>query len=244
MKYYKKRFLRLSLIFTSLVPLTCFAHFVIFPQETRTILIDFSDFKKDGSLYFNPATTKNEVDNIESLITKANERITLFWRTAKSSPVFVYCDQAADFKKYSVNPEAPAVTYCKLGEHIVLSKDGIDLDIIVHEISHAELYARVGFYIWTFKLPDWFKHGLAMQNDYRNYYSTDSLKVRTNNLKTMPDITHFKTGAQFYNGTMNEIMVRYMTAKYFIGKWYTKEKLDRLIQDLNAGKSFDESFKR
>ena len=244
MKYYKKRFLRFLLIFISLIPLTCFAHFIIFPQESRTILIGFSDFKKDGSLYFSNATTKSEVDSIESLITKAKERITHFWETEKSSPVFIYCDQASDFKKYSVNPEAPAVIYCKLGEHIVLSKEGIDLDIIAHEISHAELYTRVGFYIWTFKLPDWFKHGLAMQNDYRNFYSTDTLRARTNNFKTMPDITRFKTGDQFYNGTMNEITVRYMTAKYFIGKWYTKEKLDQLIQDLNAGKSFDESFKR
>jgi hypothetical protein len=244
MKYYRKRFLRFLLIFTSLVPLTCFAHFIIFPQETRTILIEFSDFEKDGSLYFNLATSKKDVNSIESLITKANERITHFWGSKISSPVFIYCDQAADFKKYSVNQGAPAVTYCKLGEHIVLSKDGIDLDIIAHEISHAELYSRVGFYIWTFKLPDWFKHGLAMQNDYRNYYSTDTLKARTNNLKTMPDITRFKTGAEFYSGTMDEIMVRYMTAKYFIGMWYTKEKLDRLIQGLNAGKTFDESFKR
>jgi hypothetical protein len=243
MNNYKKRFLRFLLIFTALVPLTCFAHFIIFPQETRSILIGFSDFKKDGNLYFNPSTSKNTVYSIESLVSKATERVSHFWGGEKSSPVFIYCEQPADFKKYSVNPGAPAIIYCKLGEHIVLSKDGIDLDIIAHEISHAELYARVGFYIWTFKLPDWFKHGLAMQNDLRNYYSIDTLKVRTNNFKSMPDITLFKTGAQFYRGTTDEIMIRYMTAKYFIGKWYTKEKLDRLINDLNAGKSFEESFK-
>ncbi len=244
MRYYKKRFLRFLLIFSALIPLTCFANFIIFPQETRSILIDFSDFKKDGSLYFNLTTSKNTADSIESLIAKATKRVSHFWSGEKSSPVFIYCEQPADFKKYSVNPAAPAVTYCKLGEHIVLSKDGIDLDIIAHEISHAELFARVGFYIWTFKLPDWFKHGLAMQNDYRNYYSIDTLKARTNNLRTMPDITLFKTGAQFYSGTKDEIMVRYMTAKYFVGNWYTKEKLGRLINDLNAGKSFEESFKR
>ncbi len=243
MNNYKKRFLRFLLIFTALVPLTCFAHFIIFPQETRSILIGFSDFKKDGSLYFSPASSKSTIDSIESLIAKATERVSDFWGGEKSSPVFIYCEQSADLKKYCVNSGAPAVTYCKLGEHIVLSKDGIDLDIMAHEISHAELYARVGFYIWTFKLPDWFKHGLAMQNDYRNYYSTDTLKARTNNLKTMPDITLFKTGAQFYSGTIDEIMIRYMTAKFYIEKWYTKEKLDQLINDLNAGKSFEESFK-
>lgn len=239
----KKRLFRILVMIIMLVPLASFAHFVIFPQETRTLLIGFSDFKKEGNLYFNPVSSRNSIDSVESLIESATKRVIRFWGDKKASPVFIYCEQDADFKKYSVNTGAPAVTYCKMGEHIVLGKEGIDLDIIAHEISHAELYARVGFYVWTFKLPDWFKHGLAMQNDYRIYYSLDTLKVRTNNFKTMPDITNFKTGAQFYSGSINQIMLRYMTAKYVIGMWYTPEKLQKLIRDLQAGKSFDESYK-
>ncbi len=239
----KKKFYRILVIVIMLVPLASFAHFIIFPNETRTILIGFSKFRKEGSLYYNASTSINSIDSIQTLIKHASERVGNFWGSRESSPVFIYCDQETDFKKYSINPDAPAVTYCKLGEHIVLSREGIDLDIIAHEISHAELYARVGFFIWTFKLPDWFKHGLAMQNDYRNYYSVDTLRVRTDNFKTMPDITKFKTSAQFYSGPVEQIMLRYMAAKYFISKWYSKEKLERLILDLRAGKSFDESFK-
>jgi hypothetical protein len=244
MQLNRKRIVRIAVIFVMLLPLTSFAHFIIFPQETRSILIGFSAFKKEGDLYFNLSTSKNSVDSVESLIVLATERVARFWGDKKASPTFIYCEESGDFRKYSVSPGAPAVTYCKLGEHIVLSKEGVDLDIISHEISHAELYARVGFYIWTFKLPDWFKHGLAMQNDYRSYYSLDTLKAKTNDLKTMPDITYFKTSSQFYSGTMDQIMLRYMTAKYVIGKWYTQEKLQKLIQDLKVGKSFDESFKK
>jgi hypothetical protein len=139
---------------------------------------------------------------------------------------------------------APAVTYCKLGTYIVLSKEAADLDIIADEISHAELYTRVGFYTWTFVIPDWFKHGLAMQNDYRPYYSADTFIARTDHFKNMPDITRFKTGAQFYSGTSEQIMLRYMVAKYEVGRWYTREKLNQLIKDLNSGKSFEESLKK
>jgi hypothetical protein len=239
----KKRLLRIVVLIMMLVPLASFAHFLIFPQETRSLLIGFSDFKKEGCLYFNPASPRSSIDRVEALIESATKRVVHFWGDKKASPVFIYCEQDADFKKYSINAGAPAVTYCKLGEHIVLSNDGIDLNIIAHEISHAELYARVGFYIWTFKLPDWFKHGLAMQNDYRSYYSEDTLKVRTNNFKSLPDITKFKTGAEFYSGSMDQIMLRYMIAKYVIRLWYTPEKLQQLIGDLQAGKSFDQSYK-
>ncbi len=238
------RLLRILLIFFALIPITAFANFVFFPQETKSILIDFSGFKKEGRIYFNSETDDADVRLIQSLIDSASTRVRLFWGGRSADPKFIYCDQAADFKNYSANPEAPAVTYCKLGSYIVLSKEGTDLDIIAHEISHAELYARIGFYRWNFVIPDWFKHGLAMQSDYRNYYSSDTLSARTSHFKSMPAITKFKTGAQFYNGTRDEIMLRYMVAKYVVGRWYSREKLLQLVKDLNSGKTFEESFKK
>ncbi len=77
----------------------------------------------------------------------------------------------------------------------------------------------------------------------RSYYSKDTLKAKTDNFKNMPDITKFKSGAQFYGGTVDQVMLRYMVAKYEVGRWYSPEKLSQLIKDLNSGKSFDESFK-
>jgi hypothetical protein len=81
-----------------------------------------------------------------------------------------------------------------------------------------------------------------MQNDYRSWYSLDTLSARTDHFKNMPDITLFKTGAQFYSGSTDQIMLRYMVAKQVVGRWYSKEKLSRLISDLNSGKSFDEAI--
>jgi hypothetical protein len=239
---FKRRFFKILLIFLAFIPVTAFAHFIFFPQETRSILIDFSSFSRDGRLYFNRDTKRSRIDSLESLIRSAFNRTSEFWGGRKADPKFIYGEKEGDFKNYSVSPDAPAVTYCKWGTYIVLSEQGVNLDIIAHELSHAELFARIGFYQWTYGIPDWFKHGLAMQNDYRNYYSTDTLKVRTDNLKKMPDIKQFKTSAQFYNGTIDQVMLRYMVAKYEVGCWYSRDKLNQLIKDLNSGKSFDESF--
>ncbi len=240
----KKSGLRILLTFLVFIPIAAFAHYFLFPEETKSILIDFSHFKKEGRIYFNPATKESDIKNVEYLIDSAAARVGLFWSGRKSNPKFIYCDQKGDYLNYSVNGRSPAVTYCKLGTYIVLSKDGVDIDIIAHELSHAELYSRVGFYNWNYGIPDWFKHGLAMQNDYRSYYSTDTLRVRTDNFKNMPDITQFKTGKQFYSGSVYQVMLRYMAARYVVGQWYSTEKLNKLIEDLNAGKSFDDAFKK
>jgi len=239
----KKVIRRTVLIFIIVIPISSFAHFIYFPQQTRSILIDYSDFKKDGRLYFNSNTPQNKVDTVKHLIALASNRVAEFWGQKTCNPKFIYCENEEDFKKYGSPYNVPALTHIKLGSYIVISNEGIDLDIIAHEISHAEFYERIGFYNWTFKIPRWFDEGLVMQNDYRYYYSEDTLKFKTNNFKNMPDVKKLKSGKQFNEeGSREQIMLNYMTAKHEVKNWYTKEKLDKLIKDINSGKTFDEAF--
>jgi hypothetical protein len=242
MRKLKKITIRVFLVFLIVIPIAAFAHFIVFPQETRSILIDFSDFQKDGRLYHDNHTSLAKVAEIKNIIAQASLRVGMFWGNKTCNPKFIFCSTTQEFEKYCISPNAPAVTYLKLGSTIVFGDDGTNIDIIAHEISHAELYERLGFYEFTFKIPSWFKHGLAMQNDYRSYYAEDTLKVKSDNFKHMPSVDNLQTDNEFYAGSLEQVMLNYMTAKYVIKKWYTKEKLDRLIKDLNSGKSFNESF--
>ncbi len=83
-----------------------------------------------------------------------------------------------------------------------------------------------------------------MQNDYRSYYSEDTLKIKSNDFKSLPDIESFKSDGQFYTGSQKQIMLNYMTAKHEVKNWYTKEKLDKLIKDMNSGETFEEAFRQ
>ena len=242
MPNFKKIILRSFLIFCILIPIAAFAHFFIFPEESKCILIDYSNFKKDGRLYFNANTPAAKIDTVKLIIEKASLRVAGFWGQKYGNPKFIYCDNDQDFKNYGNARLDPATTQYKLGPYIVISKEGIDMDIIAHEISHAELYERLGFYKMMFIIPRWFDEGLAMQNDYRDYYSEDTFKVKSGNLRNLPDIQQFKSGG-FYEGSQEQVMLNYMTAKHEVKNWYTLQKLDRLIMDLNAGKSFEEAYK-
>ena len=240
----RKLIISICLVCIILIPIAAVAHFIIFPQETRSILIDYSDFKKEGRIYFEAATPHKKIDSLKSFIHQASIRVSHFWGQTTSNPKLIYCDSDADFKKYCVNAFAPAVTYLKLGCVIVLSSDAMNVDIIAHEFSHAELYERIGFYKFNNKIPSWFKHGLAMQNDYRDYYSDDTLQSKSNNFRNLPDIKTYASDEQFYAGSPGQIMLNYMTAKHEIKKWYTKAKLDKFIKDLNSGKTFEKAFEQ
>jgi hypothetical protein len=242
MKKLRKIIIKTCLVFIILIPIAAFAHFLIFPQETRSILIGYSNFKKEGHVYFNSSTPHNKIDSLKSLITQASIRLNNFWGQKKSNPKFIYCDTEDDFKKYCDNPSNPAVTYTKLGTVIVLGPEAMDLDIIAHEYAHAEFYDRIGFYNRTFKIDTWFDEGLAMQNDYRDYYSDDTLRVKSGNFKNLPDIKKLRSSRQFLSGSHEQIMLNYMAAKHEIRNWYTKEKLNTFIEEINSGKTFEEAY--
>jgi hypothetical protein len=237
----KKIFRRTLLVFFILIPVAALAHFIIFPQQTRSILIDYSNFKKDGNLYFNAQIPQKKIDSLKTLVQLASARVSAFWQQQPCNPKYIYCESDADFKKYGSPYPVPALTHLKLGAYIVISKEGAELDIIAHETAHAVFYEQVGFFK-KLKVPAWFDEGLAMQVDYRDYYSGDTLKVKSENFTRLPDVRELKTGSQFQQGSHEQVMLNYMTAKHIVKNWYTKGKLNKLVQDLKSGKSFDEAY--
>lgn len=217
-------------------------HYIVFPQQTRSLFIGYSSFKKEGSLYYNSNTPAQNVALVQSLIKQASDRNQRFWGTLQAQPQIIYCLRGDDFKWYGSPYSVPAITHNKLGCRIVIGEEGTDIDIISHEMMHAELYTRIGFVKSNFSIPTWFDEGLAMQSDYRNYYSEDTLKALSNNYTQLPSLKTLETPTQFHTGNRSIIMLHYMTASHYVRQWYTREKLEKLIRDLKEGKDFETAF--
>lgn len=129
-----------------------------------------------------------------------------------------------------------------IGSYVVISREGVDLDIISHELSHTELFERIGIFNRATKIPVWFDEGLAMQVDHRPYYSVDTLRVLSNNFQSLPDVKVHNSYQTFGSGTREEVMMNYRTAKYEVKQWYTSDKLKSFVAQLNEGKSFEEAY--
>jgi hypothetical protein len=233
----------LSVVVLTLV-FSAIAHGYIFPQETKAILIDFSGYEKEGRMYFSPDTPEEKKEILHRLIDLGSERVAEFWGQKTCNPKYIYCDSDEEFEKFSSSPTAPAVATLKLGSYIIIREQGLDPDIIAHEISHAELYKRIGFYHTHFNVPAWFNEGLAMQVDHRNYFSEDTLRTKTDNFRNLPDIFHLQTGSQFQSGDQEQIKLNYLTAKHEVKQWYTREKLEQFIRDIKANMAFEEAYGR
>lgn len=234
--------IKLSFVLLIVLCISGIGHALTFPQETRCILIDFYDFENSDRLYYRSSTSLETQNRLKALIVKAEDRVSKFYQNKKSTPKYIYCPTEEDYLNFGSPFSTPASANMKLGAYVVIGKAGADLDILAHEISHAELYERIGFFNRLLKIPIWFDEGLAMQVDYRSYYSNDTLKSKSNNYQNLPALTKISTGAQFWSGTKEEVMLNYMTSKYEVSKWYSQKKLNSFINSINEGDDFDEAF--
>lgn len=234
-------FKKVCLVIGLILVVSSVIHAVTFPQETRCILIDFYDFEQEDNLYYRANVDEVTISHLQNLIEDAETRVADFWGKQTVEPKFIYCDTDEDYLKFGVSVLTPACANMKLGAYVVISNQGLDLDILAHEISHTELYNRIGFFNRLRKIPTWFDEGLAMQVDWRDYYSTDSLKTTTN-FENLPEVTQMLHPRQFGSGTREEVKLNYSTAKYIVEQWYSKEKLDRFLEHINNGSSFQEAY--
>lgn len=231
-------------LITSLVILgiTSIGHALALPQATRCMIIDFYDFDKEAQVYFRENIPNEKREEIHALIAKAEDRVSSFWGEQKSDPKFIYCETDEEYTKFGAPFVTPAAAIMHIGSYVVIHKQGVNLDVISHELSHVELFERIGIINRSFKIPVWFDEGLAMQVDHRAYYSIDTLKALSNNFQQLPDVKQMSDYASFGGGSREEVMMNYRTAKYEVAKWYSPEKLESFIVKLNDGKSFEVSY--
>jgi len=239
----RTKILRYGFIFVGLFPVLAFGHFKVFPGETRCMLIDASKYEKDSDLYVEPGTDAAKRIAVRKLISDSKSRVRAFWAGLDGKPKFIFCNSAAAYEKYAGKGAGPACSFMKCGGYIVISNDGLQTDIISHELCHIELYSRIGFWRNTWCIPAWFHEGLAMQVDHRKDFSTNSLRKYSADYTHMPDIKKLKTTKAFNAGTADEVILNYAAAKYIVAQWYTPAKLDQFVKSINKGRSFEEGWK-
>ena len=124
----------------------------------------------------------------------------------------------------------------------------LDLDalILAHEITHAELRARLKSEAQA-KIPTWFDEGLALQNDYREKYSEEQWISQTDNGKNTVAPENMDTPAEFYAGEAEDRHFRYLNAKHELNEWlatHGQQGLLELIDQLNKGEDFYTAYGR
>jgi hypothetical protein len=207
-------------------------------EAMASALIGFSDFKEiTPDLYFEPGIPPNEVAQLLVLYKEAKARISRTYGEYSAQPIIIFAN-AEKIRhygnEYGVTRSLPWRTY------VVIGPEGGNVDVIAHELAHAELVQRIGYWKRMTQIPAWFEEGMAMQVDYRKDFDFEnfSKKVTINR-------NELWWQKQFNAGEIDEVVFNYALSKEIVRVWrlnHSHSRIYELLNEIKDGKSFNEAF--
>jgi hypothetical protein len=235
--------------------------FFLFPQIFYCELIRLSDFRSSdkGQIYFSPDIKPVYYKRLKSIIDRSEARVDSFYNGKKSKPTIIVCSNPQQYQKYCSSTEGAG---CSLGtpwgqSYIILNAQGMNVDVISHEMSHTELLARLGWWTTATEVPQWFNEGVALMLD-RRFVNNPDMTGRY--FEYMDEWLYYTGGGQevielrdiesikgFFNASQKKVMLAYMSAGLEVSYWLIlseNQGLQRLISEMKNGKSFEEAYRK
>jgi len=236
------------------------SYFVLFPQVWYCQWIDFSGFKKvNQHLYISAKTPQRHLDKTNESIKEARQRITRLWGVPQGNAVVILCESTEEYYQYCHSSEGAG---CSIGtpwgtSFIILNLDGLNVDVIAHEMCHDELFTRLGWWTTTRQIPQWFNEGLALMVDERFVSTTDSIQRYqaykeaclsvSRGGQMVLDLDEISSMKGFFDGNETHVILAYMTAGTEVSRWLTnaeRKQVPLLISRIKAGESFEDIYRR
>ncbi len=208
-----------------------------------------SSFEKvSDHIYANKNYSGNIKEAIQ-LTEEALERDRAFFGelqcTETTKTIVIICDDDKLLSKLGGDHDMKT-SFDPKKNYISVSDEYLNIDIIAHELTHAELHTRLNMNALK-RIPTWFDEGLATQNDYREQYGLEAWIEQTDNGKNALPLEDMDTGSEFYAGTVEDRRFRYLNAKHEVGIWmdtHQQKGLLELFDKLNNGEDFDIAYSK
>ena len=184
-------------------------------------------------------------NGITTIVKEARNRVSdFFGGKLQSDPVIIISDYMDFHITYTVSLH-------KLFIYIAISHKYLNVDILAHEITHAELHYRVlngkPFRSERAFIPLWFDEGLASINDYRKVMSEETWELKSDTTKakdatkfTRADLYGKFSDDEFFNALI--INENFLLCRHEVKKWIDKNGINallRLIDGVRNGKDFE-----
>ncbi len=214
-----------------------------FPGTTACALIEFSGLETLPNGTRIPTSSSNtERQLILELETQAQTRIENMFGAPRAKPLVVFLKNPAMMFTFTSNGYG-STHFVGPRVCVIIGPDGTNVDVVTHELLHAELFERVGLWRRFSEIPAWFDEGLAMQVDFRSRYDSSQIVDATelDSLRTLWSMDQFNAGND------DEITRHYARSKQAVAQWLEKigrSNLYSRLERIRAGEAFETVFGR
>ncbi|MHA7683936.1 hypothetical protein [Cupriavidus sp. PET2-C1] len=207
------------------------------------IFVSWSDYTKiEDNVYVDPTLSGVELQRALSGLQMARDRITELYGTPIAEPVTIIAASAEEATKFGVT-DVPGTAFVSLtGTHVVLNMERFSLDVTAHELMHAELAERLGYWTRARKLPTWFDEGAALQVDRRPQYLNDCTIIGQGEIHRVKSL---EWPQDFWSADKDQNIRNYQAAKCAVAELLEKHPpkwLYSALSRLRQGDSFAEVF--
>lgn len=242
--------LRIALFYLAgIFLLACFSYFLIFSNLFYCQTVYFQEVDE---ILPNVYVSKkmNESDRKIFLIyyDSACKRVANFFGSKDATSRMIVGNDGEIMQKFGNQQHGKAgmTHFTPVGTYIVIDKEGLNIDVISHELAHAELFARIGWENRTFLIPTWFDEGIAMLLDNRFVEMEEEWQFITLNGQNAPNLKEISTPEAFF-GNPQHTFTNYLTAKNEVQKWYArngKEGLQKFINCIDTQGNFKDCYEK
>ena len=195
----------------------------------------------DDNIYINRSFS-GSIEETIGLIDSAKERVKDFFGDlcCLEDTVIIICDDDLLLSRLGGDHDTKTCYFPAKKHYISVSDEYFNVDILAHELTHAELHTRLSESAQK-KIPTWFDEGIALQNDYREQYSFETWVKQTDNGSHTVALEDMDEASEFYAGTVEDRRFRYLNAKHEVDGWmetHKRQGLMELIDKLNNGEAF------
>jgi hypothetical protein len=205
------------------------------PGPTACALVGFAGLNSIGQGLLTDSESEAERRRYIELVRDARARIEATFGTPESNPILVMLDQSSGLGPFRLNSYGSTQM---VGSRacVMVGPKGQNVDVVAHELMHAELHHRVGFVQRFLQVPTWFDEGVAMQVDYRSDYLLSAQEAANSDYVRL-----LTTGSAFFAVEREALTRNYASAKAVVASWTARTGAATLYQRLSRIKS-GESF--
>lgn len=213
------------------------------PPLLNRAFVSLSDYQKiEDKVYADPSISDVELQRVMSGLQMARHRIGDFYGAPIAKPVTIIPANALEGRRFGLT-DVPGTAFISMtGAHVMLNMEQFSLDVTSHELMHAELAERLGYWARTTKLPTWFDEGVALQLDRRPHYLIDCAAVGQDEIRRVKALD--KPGT-FWSIDKDQNIRNYQAAKCAVAELlehHPPKSLYHAFSRMREGENFSDVF--
>lgn len=236
----KRIFPYLTAVFILLIGLT-----LVFPFALKLLVVPVTKKELGNRVYIPSNLPELHQKELEQLLNASEKRVDSLLQKRISDPFWVFIGEQEGKSTWNLPITSPASTLYLPGISVILVKPrGWDVNVLSHELMHAELKERLGWSSMQNKVPVWFDEGFGLLADYR-YHHLQAWEASFA-VKNLPPVDSLITRESFQRYSEISPMLSYYPAFIKVREWWQKdqrvERLERLSEAIEKGQLFEQAL--